>query len=62
MAGREVRTIVSTRSGHHWCAFEAYASGDYTLNQLAAELHDRGLTQRPTAKRAARPLPMTALR
>src|SRR5918995_3075957 len=58
--GRESRTVVldEERAPLVRWAFEAYASGDFTLNQLAAELQDRGLTQRPTAKRAARPLPL----
>jgi site-specific DNA recombinase len=57
--GRETRTVVldEERAPLVRWAFEAYASGDYTLNQLADELEDRGLTQRPTVNRAARPLP-----
>ena len=57
--GRESRTVVvdDERAPLVRCAFEAYATGDYTLSQLADELRDRGLTQRPTASRAARPLP-----
>ena len=63
VAGREVRTVVvdEERAPLVQWAFEAYASGDYTLNGLAAELADRGLTQRPTASRAARPLPVNKL-
>jgi site-specific DNA recombinase len=37
-------------------AFEAYATGDYTLRQLTEALADRGLTTRPTRKRPAAPL------
>jgi hypothetical protein len=37
-------------------AFEAYATGDWSLNRLAAELTLRGLTKRPTRKRLAEPL------
>jgi site-specific DNA recombinase len=37
-------------------AFKAYASGDYTLRQLADELAARGLTSRPTRNRPARSL------
>ncbi|MDQ1602679.1 MAG: site-specific recombinase, partial [Actinomycetota bacterium] len=33
------------------------ATGDWTLHSLAAELESRGLMQRPTRKRAARPFP-----
>src|SRR3954451_1256633 len=63
VAGREVRTVVvdEERAPLIQWAFEAYASGNYTLNGLAAELEDRGLTQRPTPKRAARPLPTNKL-
>jgi site-specific DNA recombinase len=42
-------------------AFEAYATGDYTLTQLADELRVRGLTHRPTAQRAARPVTFNEL-
>jgi hypothetical protein len=42
-------------------AFEAYATGDYTLTQLADELRVRGLTHRPTAQRAARPVTFNKL-
>jgi site-specific DNA recombinase len=62
--GREFRTVTLDEERApplvRW-AFEAYATGDFTLNQLAAELQDRGLTQRPTATRAARPLPLNKL-
>ena len=37
-------------------AFEAYATGDWSLNRLAEELKLRGLQKRPTRKRAAEPL------
>jgi site-specific DNA recombinase len=47
-------------------AFEACATGDWSLNRLAAELTLRGLTKRPTRKRLAEPLnakqPMLVLR
>ena len=42
-------------------AFEAYATGDWSLTRLAHELGIRGLTQRPSGKRAARPLPANKL-
>jgi site-specific DNA recombinase len=61
--GREVRTVeVDTERAPliQW-AFDAYASGDWTLSQLADELQSRGLTQRPTRKRAARPSPANKL-
>jgi hypothetical protein len=56
VAGREARTVVVDEEHAplvRW-AFEAYATGDYTLTQLANELRVRGLTHRPTAQRAAR--------
>ena len=45
------------RADHVRWAFEAYATGDYSLNLLAAEVEARGLTQRETAKRTTRVLP-----
>jgi site-specific DNA recombinase len=53
--GYEVRTIEvdPERAEHITWAFEAYATGDWTLNSLALELQTRGLTQRPTKKRVA---------
>jgi len=39
-------------------AFEAYASGDYTLQQLTDSLAEQGLTTRGTPKRPAVALPM----
>ena len=37
-------------------AFEAYASGDYTIRQLTEALADKGLTTRPTKVKGAVPL------
>jgi len=58
--GCEVRTIEidPERASHIRWAFEAYASGEWTLNQLTAELETRGLTRRPTRTRDARPIPV----
>jgi len=58
VSGVEVRTVETDpdRAAHIRWAFDTYATGDWTLRQLATELEIRGLTQRPTAKRAARPL------
>ena len=39
----------------------AYASGDWSIPKLVAELQTRVLTQRPTAKRAARPITVSSL-
>ncbi len=52
--GREVRTIeVDPERGPlmTW-AFEAYATGDWTIRRLLAELTDRGLTTAPGAQDA----------
>jgi len=49
------------RADHVRWAFEAYATGDYSLNLLAAEVEARGLTQRETAKRTTRVLPANKL-
>jgi len=58
VAGREARTVIldAERAPLIRWAFEAYATGDYSLNRLADELRERGLTHRPTANRAERPL------
>jgi site-specific DNA recombinase len=56
--GHEVRTVeLDPERGPliAW-AFEAYASGKYSLRSLASELEARGLTYRATAKQAARPV------
>ena len=57
--GRESRTVIldEERAPLVRWAFEAYASGDYTLSQLAEALRGRGLTQHPTPSRAVRSLP-----
>ena len=44
------------RASHVRWAFEAYATGDWTLLGLVAELEARGYRTRPTAKMPARPL------
>ncbi len=63
VAGREVRTVSvdPERAPLVAWAFEAYASGDWTLSQLADELRRRGLTHRPTTNRAARPVTFNKL-
>ena len=50
--GRVIRTIVldDQRAPLVQLAFELYDTGDYTLDELADELYDRGLRTRPTAK------------
>ena len=56
--GHEIRTVAPEpeRAPHITWAFEAYATGDYSLNQLTDALLDRGLTTKATAKFPSRPL------
>lgn len=56
--GREIRSVAvdQQRAPFVKLAFELYASGDYTLEYITAELADRGLTSRPTANRPAAPI------
>ena len=56
--GNELRWIEvdPERAPHITWAFEAYASGDYTLRQLAEALGERGLRTKGTPKRPARAL------
>jgi DNA invertase Pin-like site-specific DNA recombinase len=42
-------------------AFEAYATGNYSLNTLREELIDRGLTSVPTPKRPSKPLALSSI-
>lgn len=56
--GREVRTVIidPERAPLIRLAFVLYATGDFSFEDLAEELYDRGLTTRPTAKHPAGPL------
>nr|MDA8358549.1 recombinase family protein [Actinomycetota bacterium] len=56
--GNELRWIEvdPERAPHITWAFEAYATGDYSLSQLAEALDERGLRSRGTPKRHERPL------
>ena len=56
--GNEFRwvEIDAERAEHITWAFESYASGDYSLNQLTEALAARGLKTRETPMRPARPL------
>ncbi|MGC0274873.1 recombinase family protein [Pseudactinotalea sp. Z1739] len=56
--GRDIRTIEvdPERAPFVKLAFELYATGEYTLNDIVDELTDRGLTTRPTAKHPAGPV------
>ena len=60
---REVRTVEfdTERAPLVAWAFEAYASGEWTLHQLHAELTARGLRTVPTPKRTEKPVPMSRL-
>jgi len=42
-------------------AFEVYATGDWTVTDLHAALHQKGLTTRPTANKPARDLSLNSL-
>ena len=56
--GREIRTVeVDPERGPlmAW-AFEAYATGDWTIRNLLVELTERGLTTAPGPKTASKPL------
>ncbi|CAN5214569.1 recombinase family protein [soil metagenome] len=56
--GREVRTVVidEERASFVKWAFTAYATGEWSILDLHAELADRGLRKPATARRPARPL------
>ena len=57
--GREVKTVIldPDRAPHLQWAFEAYASGDWSIGDLVEELARRGMKTRPTATR--RPVPLS---
>ena len=61
--GREVRSVVidEQRAPHIRWAFQAYASGDWSISQLADELIDRGLTSPPTPRRPSKPLALSTV-
>ncbi len=61
--GRELRTVEldPERAPLVEWAFKAYASGDWTVTQLHAELADRGLVTAPTPKRASKPLAISSV-
>src|SRR5207249_2778709 len=56
--GREIRTVAvdSERAPLVQFAFELYATGQYSLLDLATILEARGLKSRPTPNRPAKPL------
>lgn len=61
--GREIRTIAPDpeRAPFVQLAFELYATGDYTLDDLSGELYDRGLRTRPTARHPAKQVSINKL-
>jgi len=56
--GREHRYVAidPERAEHVKWAFEAYATGDWSLSSLAEALESRGLAQRATPKQVAKPV------
>lgn len=61
--GSEVRTVVvdPERAPLITWAFEAYATGDWTLRRMAAELEHRGLTTRRSPRSPGRPIKQNSL-
>ena len=61
--GQEARTVTvdDQRAPLVTWAFRAYATGQWTLKSLAAELQARGLTTTPTAKLPEKPLSVQSL-
>jgi site-specific DNA recombinase len=61
--GREIRTIAldPERAPLVKLAFELYAAGDYTLDELSDELYDRGLRTRPTGRHPAKQVSINKL-
>ena len=59
--GRRIRTVVvdPERASLVQWAFRAYASGEYTMRQLTAELEERGLRSRGTPRSPARPMTLS---
>jgi site-specific DNA recombinase len=61
--GRQVRSISLDPKRHAFAtlAFKLYASGEYSISQLAKELERLGLRTRPTKKYSSRPLGTSAI-
>lgn len=61
--GREVRTVLidEHRSAIVKWAFETYATGDWTIRDLAEELADRGFVSSPTPARPGKTINATQL-
>ena len=61
--GREIRTVEVDQERAkliRW-AFQVYASGEWSTNQLHAELTARGLTTAPTPRRPSKPIGRSSL-
>jgi hypothetical protein len=56
--GREIRTVTvdPDRGPHLAWAFSAYATGEWSMDEIASELNARGVTTRPGPNTPARPL------
>ncbi|WP_373466069.1 recombinase family protein [Streptomyces sp. V3I8] len=61
--GREIRTVAvdPERAPFVQVAFELYATGEYTLADLASELYDRGLRTRATVRYPAKEVSVSKL-
>lgn len=61
--GREIRSVAidEERAPHIRLAFEMYATGDATLQDIADELEDRGLRTRATQARPSQPLSVSKI-
>ena len=61
--GREIRIVITDpdRAPLVRWAFTAYATGDYTLHELAEELEERGLRYEPSRKLPSRPMAKNAV-
>ena len=61
--GREIRTVAldEERAPLLRLAFTEYATGNWTVRQLAEHLNNRGLTIPPTPRRPAKPITATRL-
>jgi site-specific DNA recombinase len=61
--GREIRIVITDpdRAPLVRWAFQAYATGDYTLHELTEELEERGLCYEPSRKLPSRPMAKNAV-
>jgi DNA invertase Pin-like site-specific DNA recombinase len=61
--GREVRTIAvdADRAPHIQWAFQTYATGNWSMRQIADELERRGLLSVPIGKKPERPLTLSRI-